>query len=425
MKKIYKLLIVLVACLACLLYNASPATAAGVSLTGPGTVRAGDTITLKFNINDSGKYGASGTLVYDSSVVSLSGMSANLNGWAVEDNNNELVIYDNNLTNPINGNKTVITLKFKVKTGVATGTKINISINNITVTDGSNDSSLGSATYSVAVAAPLSTNANLSSLTVTGATLSPAFSAGTTSYDIGEVEFATSKLNITYKTEDSKAKVAVSGNNLSVGKNTVSITVTAESGAKKTYKINVTRKQDPNYVASSNATLSGMSISRGELSPAFSKDVDNYIVYLPYEALGSAFTAKGTAADAKASGVVDGSIASLVEGANETTVVCKAEDGTTKEYKLTVYVMPKYDGTVPDISGTDKPEEPSTEEPTTDEPESEETTTVEPSTESKDDVNDSHKSTGFELYHMIIVGIVMLLVGFGVCFGLYKGNVLK
>ena len=239
MKKLIKYSSLLILSIVCVLYTVTFVWAAGAKLTGPGTVRAGDTITLKFNINDSGKYGVEGTLSYDSSVVTLSKAEINLKGWKLESNGNSLIMYDDAMTNPIKGDKTVVTLTFKVKSGVTPGTKINIAVNNIVATDGSNESNLGSATYSATIAEPLSGNANLSSLAVNGATLSPSFSSGTTSYNIGEVDFAVSKLDITYTAEDSKSKVTVSGNSLSVGKNTVTVTVKAENGTSKSYKISV------------------------------------------------------------------------------------------------------------------------------------------------------------------------------------------
>ncbi len=424
--KLVRSICAIVICALCFMYNMEPTIAAGASLTGPGTVRAGDTITLKFNVNDSGKYGVEASLAYDSSVVTLSSSTISLKGWKLETNGNSLIMYDDAMTNPISGNKTVVTLVFKVKSGVATGTKVNISVNNIVATDGSNESNLGNATYSASIAAPLSTNANLSSLAVDGATLKPGFAAGTTSYDIGEVEFSTSKLNISYKAEDAKAKVSVSGNNLSVGKNTVSVTVTAESGAKKTYKITVTRKQDPNYVASSDATLSSLTVSAGQISPVFSKSTKDYVVYLPYESVGATYTATGTMSDAKATGASQGSIV-LEQGNNTIIVTGTAEDGTTMEYKITVVVMPKYEGTVPGISGEKESETPS-EEPTTEEP-----TTKDPDNqpqsqpESTGDIDDdnSNDAGGFDIVIMIVVGIVAFGVGFACRYVLFKANVLK
>lgn len=418
MKKIANLLLVLALSFVFLLGSRMDFYAASASLTGPSTVRAGDTITLKLNISDSGKYGLEGALSYDSSQVTLSSMSCNVSGWKVEQNGNNIIVYDDELSNPLNGNKTVLTLKFKVKSSVATGAKVSISVKNIVTTDGSAESNIGAATYATTIAAPLSSNANLSALSVKEGTLSPAFKAGTTSYSIGEVPFSVSKLNITYKTEDSKAKVTISGNSLSVGSNTVSVVVKAENGTTKTYKITVTRKQDPNYVASSNASLGGITISSGAISPTFSSDKTDYIVYLPYEYVGKEFSATGNAADSKAAGVTGGKISPLKEGVNTTQVVCKAEDGTEKVYKITVMVMPQYNGTVPKIEGVDAAPTPEPDDSQTND------TELEPGTEddSLNDGNQGVKDDGIGGFIAIIVVIILIAALVYVLFFLNKRN---
>ena len=428
MKKLVKYSLLLAMSIICVLYSTTYVWAASAKLSGPGTVRAGDTITVKLNINDSGKYGVEGTLAYDSNVVTLSKSEISLKGWKLESNGNSLIMYDDAMTNPINGDKTVITLTFKVKAGVAAGTKVNIAVNNLVATDGSKESNLGSATYSTTIAEPLSGNANLSSLAVNGKTLSPVFAAGTTSYDIGEVEFSVSKLDITYKAEDSKSKVSVSGNSLSVGKNTVTVTVKAENGTTKSYKITVTRKQDPNYVASNDSSLSNIVASTGQLSPAFSKNVKDYIVYLPYETVGTKYVAKGTMSDSKAVGATEGSVV-LVEGKNEVKVVGKAEYGSTSEYKITIVVLPKYDGKVPNIEGSKEPETEPTTEPTTEpviEPESE----SEELTTEKDTVGNVSSDQGYSSYDnddegvsigiVVLVAIIALILGFAAGYSVYK-----
>ena len=407
MKKIVKYLFVLSLSLVILLGTKMDFYAASASLTGPSTVRAGDTITLKLNVSDNGKYGLEGSLSYDSSIVSLSSMSCDVSGWKVENNGNAIIVYDDALSSPLSGTKAVLTLKFKVKSGVATGTNLKISVNGIVTTDGSLENNLGTATYSTTIAAPLSSNANLSSLSVSGCTLSPSFKAGTTSYSVGEVDYSVSKLNITYKTEDSKAKVTINGNSLSVGNNTVSVVVKAENGATKTYKISVTRKQDPNYVASSNASLKGITISAGAISPSFSGDKTDYIVYLPYEYVGKSFTATGTAADSKAAGVTGGTINALVEGVNKTSVVCKAEDGTEKTYKITVVVMPQYNGTVPDIDGVEGGNE-QPDDTQNDGTENDNTEAV-PGTED-DSTDTSNKGNGRGIGGAIAIVVIIILI---------------
>lgn len=402
MKRVAKYLLVLALSFVFLLGSRMDFYAASASLTGPSTVRAGDTITLSLNVSDSGKYGLEGSLSYDSSVVSLSDISCNVSGWKVERNGNAIIVYDDALSNPLGGSTSVLTMKFKVNGGVAAGTAVNISVNGIVTTDGSAESSIGTASYSTSIAAPLSGNANLSSLSVSEGTLSPAFKAATTSYSIGEVDYSVSKLNISYKTEDSKATVSISGNNLAVGANTVSVTVKAENGATKAYKIAVTRKQDPNYVPSANATLKEITMNSGVLSPGFSEDKTDYIVYLPYEYVGKEFSVTGSAADSKATGVTGGTIAALVEGVNSTTVVCKAEDGTEKTYKITVVVMPEYNGAVPNIEGVNAPGEEDTEMDSTE---------LEPSTEDNiGDINSGDGNNGNPTGPIAIVVIIILII---------------
>lgn len=185
---------------------------------------------------------------------------------------------------------------------------------------------------SINFAPPLSGNTMLSSLTVSNASFSPAFNKNTTDYT-ASVPFGTSKLDITATTEDAKSKVAITGNALTAGAvTTVSITVTSESGAKKTYRIKVTREKDPDYKAASNSTLSGITVQGFMLSPAFSPSVLLYIVWLPYEV--DKVTTKGTAADAKASVAVTGGEALTAGSDNTIKVVCTAEDGTKKEYTV-------------------------------------------------------------------------------------------
>ena len=111
-------------------------------------------------------------------------------------------------------------------------------------------------TYTVKITRPSdpnykpSTNADLASLTVTGYTLSPAFAKNTTAYTVS-VPSGVSSVKVTAKAADTKAKVAVSGgSNLVAGAdNKVTVTCTAESGAKKVYTITVKRAALPETTA--------------------------------------------------------------------------------------------------------------------------------------------------------------------------------
>lgn len=88
----------------------------------------------------------------------------------------------------------------------------------------------------------ISTDATLKALSVNTGTLSPKFASGTTAYTVS-VANNVSSITVNATATDSNAKVTGTGKtNLSVGKNTVSVKVTAEDGATtKTYTITVTR----------------------------------------------------------------------------------------------------------------------------------------------------------------------------------------
>ena len=329
------------------------AASASATLSGPGTVRAGDTITLSFNFTGSGIYGVEGMLSYDSSQVTLSGTKQKIaSPWKVEFNGNKFAAYDDSVENPINGNKTLFTVTFKVKS-VAPGTNIKISYTGVAATDGSADKNIGTITYSKTVAEPLSTENKLESLTVDNATISPAFSANTTSYT-ASVPFSVSKLDVKAKAADSKAKVSISSPNLKAGGTTkVTVTVTAESGAKKTYTISVKREADPNYQASGNNELSNIIVEGFLLSPKFDTNTYQYVVWAPYET--TSVTVKGTASDKKASVEVVGGDNLAAGQDNTVKVICTAENGDKKEYTVIVKRAAGHDGSV-----DEKPQEPVT-----------------------------------------------------------------
>lgn len=90
-----------------------------------------------------------------------------------------------------------------------------------------------------------SSNASLGSLVISAGTLSPEFSAATKDYT-ATVDHSCSSLAVTANPADSKASVtSVTGNDsLEVGKNTVSVVVTAEDGSTSTYNIVVTRRAE-------------------------------------------------------------------------------------------------------------------------------------------------------------------------------------
>lgn len=106
-----------------------------------------------------------------------------------------------------------------------------------------------SASITVSDAAK-SDNANLKSLSLSKGTLSPKFSASKTSYTASVANDVT-ECKVYATAADSAAKVEVSGSSaLKVGKNTRTVTVTAASGAQKTYTITITRLEEGDTASS-------------------------------------------------------------------------------------------------------------------------------------------------------------------------------
>jgi hypothetical protein len=162
-----------------------------------------------------------------------------------------------------------------------------------------------------------STNANLSSLSVSGYSLSPTFNASTTSYTLA-VPYSVTSITISAAAADSKAKSVVgtgAKSGLQPGSgNVYDVVVTAEDNNTKTYKITVTRQ-------SNDANLSGLSVSGYDIAPAFSASTTYYTL---------------TAADSKAKSVSGTGAQSLSIGSNTCNVVVTAEDNSTKTYTIMV-----------------------------------------------------------------------------------------
>ena len=402
MKRFISLTLIVILCMSLFAVTAFAASASA-SLTGPGTVRAGDTVTLTFSLNGTGIFGASGVLSYDTSQLTLTGTSQNIgNGWVVEFSGNNFVAYDNNLAKPINRNTALFTVSFKVNSSLATDTAIHVSYTGVTASDGSADANIGTVTYSVAVAAPLSSDNTLKSLTASNTTISPAFSAGTTSYT-AEVPFEVSKLDIKAEANDGRAKVSVNSPELTPnGTTNVTITVTAENGSKKTYTIAVKRAQDPNYVPNSNNDLTGITVDGFQLSPVFSAENTQYVIWLPYET--ESVSISGTASDSKASVTVEGG-SGLVAGAdNEIKVICTAEDGTQKVYTVIAKRAAAHDGSTEPTVPPTEPTEPNT-EPSNPEPTEPATIPTEPQAPA------GTCNCGILWWVLLIVGVLCLAVG--------------
>ncbi|RZA30570.1 MAG: cadherin-like beta sandwich domain-containing protein, partial [Proteobacteria bacterium] len=235
-------------------------------------------------------------------------------------------------------------------TSVASGASsapvaLTVGTNNITILVTAQNGS--TKTYSVTVDRSPSGNADLASLSLSGGSLSPAFTAGNTTYS-ASVNNSVSAITFTPGVGEPNATVTVNGQAVAsgtasagiplvVGPNVVSILVTAQNGVQKTYTVTVTRQP------SANANLSALALSAGALTPTFAANVTTYNIAVANAVTSTTLTpTAGAGATIKVNGttIASGSASAnipLTIGTNTITTVVTAQDGTTtKTYTVTV-----------------------------------------------------------------------------------------
>lgn len=196
------------------------------------------------------------------------------------------------------------------------------------------------------IRAALSADNNLETLSLSPGTLDPPFSAGTTDYAV-DVPFNVTSVTVTATKSDPSA--VISGDVLNGGQanipldgpgtsKNISITVTAQNGTPKTYRITVTQ-----LAPGSDNNLSLLTVNPGSLSPAFSSTVLSYAV----TSSAASIIVSATKADPDAvmsgsvtagTGIATGSATILLDGIGTTnisiTVMAPNED--RKTYTITV-----------------------------------------------------------------------------------------
>ena len=264
----------------------------GVCLLGLGTVNAaklnvtankstvvvGSSVKITVAVSGSDAAGWEYCLNYDSSMFTLTSHSSSCT-----------------LGGTLAGNKSV-TFTFKAKKSGS----YTFSLRDASILDDSAKEVLSSsgkvtvrAKTQAEIEASYSTNANLSALRVVDHVISPDFNKDKLEYTL-EVENEVESITIKATKADSAASVSGTGEKeLSEGLNKFNIVVTAEKGNKKTYVINVTRKElnpihvdvdgfdytvvrkadvieAPTYYSSTEVEIDG------EKVPAFSSDITGY-----------------------------------------------------------------------------------------------------------------------------------------------------
>jgi hypothetical protein len=201
--------------------------------------------------------------------------------------------------------------------------------------------------YTVTVTRAASSDATLRDLTLSGVRISPVFASGTLTYT-ANVANNVSSTTISATKNDSTATIAVADlgwKSLTVGKNMFTVHITAEDGTtKKEYTVTVTR------AASSDATLSGLSLSGVTLSPTFDEDTLTYVSSVTND-VKSTIVAAATNDETATISADDLGSKPLSVGKNIITVTVTAEDGSTKkEYTVEVTRAASSDATLSDLT---------------------------------------------------------------------------
>lgn len=187
-----------------------------------------------------------------------------------------------------------------------------------------------------------SSNANLKNLGITPNDFS-GFTASKTEYYV-TVPYEVESVNVYAKKAESSQTISGEGNkSLEIGATTrCDVTVTAEDGSTKTYKIFVTRKSEPtetvpNVVEEPEELLklSTLEVKNATISPEFNPDIYEYEVKLTDENI-EKLDILATANIENASIEVTGN-ENFMEGENTVSIVLKSEDGTkAATYTITV-----------------------------------------------------------------------------------------
>lgn len=393
---------------------------AAASLRGPSSVRAGDTVSLTFAVNAAGTEGLTCDIEYNE--VQLDNLRIEQSiayPWEVATQVNHILAYDTTAErSPLQDECAIFTLSFRVKGTLEPGAKLTVTVRNIILSNGKSEHHPDDAMWSAVIGQPRSNDASLSELSAQNATFSPAFSPSHTAYS-ATVPYSVQSLDLSIVPSHAAAGFKIIGNRLAVGKNTVQIRVTAEDGSQRTYTLTVTRQQDPDYTPDSNASLSALIPNAGILSPAFSANVTEYVLYLPYEAEQLVLYGVPQSETATASELTQ----SLKIGQNILRFPVTAEDGSTRTYTVYAVRMPQYhapsDVVLPALTETDTtPATTAPETPPLTESDSEpqssipHTTAPPPSSSTAAGASPSEKNTSLSLLLVLPVALVAFSVGF-------------
>lgn len=305
------------------------------TLSGDRQINENATFTITVGVNDaSNLWGFRAPINYDSSKLTLVS-STGLNGFGVAVGSS--FVADN--SSGVNGSKSVATLTFKATSNFKVNESTTISLGSAEGSDGESTITGSGSSITISIAAPKNSNNNLASLNIAGYNID--FSKDKTSYQL-TVEYDVTSIAISASAEDSKANISGIGTKeLNLYSNAFNIVVTAENGSRKTYTIEVIRKDiDGNIkeLATDN-TLSSITIADYNIN--FNPEIMEYTILLTDAVMPEI---NAIANDSNATVTINNS-ESIKTGNNIIEISVIAENGAQQIYKINAIYLDEVEET--------------------------------------------------------------------------------
>ena len=305
------------------------------TLSGDRQINENAAFTITVGVNDaSNLWGFRAPINYDSSKLTLVS-STGLNGFGVAVGSS--FVADN--SSGVNGSKSVATLTFKATSNFKVNESTTISLGSAEGSDGESTITGSGSSITISIAAPKNSNNNLASLNIAGYNID--FSKDKTSYQL-TVEYDVTSIAISASAEDSKANISGIGTKeLNLYSNAFNIVVTAENGSRKTYTIEVIRKDiDGNIkeLATDN-TLSSITIADYNIN--FNPEIMEYTILLTDAVMPEI---NAIANDSNATVTINNS-ESIKTGNNIIEISVIAENGAEQIYKINAIYLDEVEET--------------------------------------------------------------------------------
>lgn len=302
-----------------------------VFLTHSTPLRAGSEVTFIFSCSGADVRALQGSISFDNTLLTYKSASTLDSSWlfTLADEGEGKLSYVGLSTEVegASGISQLFSLTFTLSADAVTGNAIPFHVADATALKGDNELTFSGDTCNFLVDRAVADEATLSDLKVGAGTLVPEFDPTVTEYRL-QVPFEVEKLEIA-AAPCAYAALEISDSTLAVGNNTITLTVTAESGKQQLYTLTVTRQSDPNYHPSADSALRAVDLSDGILFPAFSPAITEYTVYLIND---GAITLTPTASEL---GSAEAVTLESNEGAT-CALTAYAEDGSSTVYRFTV-----------------------------------------------------------------------------------------